>query len=549
MAVEASYDLTSYSARLSPILRKRSSINNLQSTINHPHSAIYNQQSAITHPQSYTFSLGRYDPSLPLVIDPAVLVYAGFIGGSAYDYGYGIAVDGTGNAYIVGDTPSSETSFPVKGGPDLSFNGGEFDAFVAKVKADGTGLDYAGYIGGSGDDDGYGIAIDGEGDAYITGQTDSPQATFPLKVGPDLTFNGTSGDLDAFVAKVNPTGSGLVYAGYIGGSAIDFGIGIALDGSENAYVTGATSSSETSFPVKGGPDLSYNSGASDAFVARVKADGTGLDYAGYIGGSGEDRGSGIAIDETENAYVIGQTASTETSFPVMGGPDLTYNGGSYDAFVARVNAGGTGLGYAGYIGGTGTDRGTGIALDGLKNAYVTGESDSPQASFPVKVGPDLTHNGGRDAFVAEVNPSGSELVYAGYIGGSASDFGIGIALDGTGNAYVTGGTSSSEASFPVVGGPDPTYNSGASDAFVARVNAGGTGLDYAGYIGGDNNENGYGIAVDGTGNAYVTGYTYSTQASFPAIGGPDLTHNGFADAFVARVKFLVPQLYLPFIER
>jgi len=475
----------------------------------------------------YSFNIGPYDPARPLILDPAVLVYCGYIGGNGSDAGYGIAVDGAGAAYVTGYTDSTEASFPVMGGPDLTYNGGDYDAFVAKVRADGTGLVYAGYIGGLDYDFGDGIAVDGAGNAYITGFTNSMTDTFPITVGPGLTYNGGG---DAFVAKVNANGSSLVYAGYIGGNDADTGYGIAVDDAGNAYVTGYTDSMTDTFPVTVGPGLTYNGGW-DAFVAKVNVTGSGLVYAGYIGGTGDDEGYGIAVDGAGNAYITGYTDS-EASFPVTGGPDLTYNGGG-DAFVAKVNMTGSSLVYAGYIGGNDADTGYGIAVDGAGNAYVTGYTDSMTDTFPVTVGPGLTFNGGYDAFVAKVNVTGSGLVYAGYIGGTGDDYGEGIAVDGAGNAYITGYTDS-EASFPVTGGPDLTYNGG-GDAFVTKVNANGSRLVYAGYIGGDDADMGYGIAVDGAGNAYITGYTDSTKATFPVVGGPDLTDNGGYDAFVAKV--------------
>jgi hypothetical protein len=335
------------------------------------------------------------------------------------------------------------------------------DAFVAKVNAAGTALDYAGYIGGTGNDSGRGIAVDSAGNAYVVGQTTSSQTSFPVAVGPDLTFNGGT---DAFVAKVNSAGTALDYAGYIGGVNNDFGLGIAVDGSGNAYVVGQTQSSETSFPVTIGPDLNYNGGF-DAFVAKVNAAGTALDYAGYIGGEANDLGFGIAVDASGNAYVTGSTASS--TFPATVGPYLTPNGLD-DAFVAKVKSDGTGLEYAGYIGGSGNDQGRGIAVDSLGNAYVTGTTRSDETTFPVIGGPGLTYNGSDDAFVAKVNASGTALDYAGYIGGAGSDIGFGIAVDGFGNAYVTGSTDSGEATFPTTVGPDLTFNGG-TDAFVAKV--------------------------------------------------------------------------------
>jgi hypothetical protein len=488
-------------------------------------------------PSAFRFVLGDYDPTRPLVLDPAVLVYCGYVGGGSYEYGTGIAVDGEGCAYMTGETHSSEASFPVIGGPDLISNGGE-DAFVAKVAADGSHLIYAGYIGGGGDERGQAIAVDGTGNAYVTGWTSSTEASFPVLGGPDLTYNG--GDLDAFVAKVAADGSGLVYAGYIGGSEYDYGYGIAVDGAEKAYVTGYTNSTEASFPAADGPDLTHNGGTYDAFVAKVTADGGGLVYAGYIGGSGYDRGRSIAVDGMGNAYVTGDTASTEASFPVTVGPDLTFNNGTWDVFVAKVAADGSHLLYAGYIGGSSHEFVYGIALDRLGRAYITGMTASTEASFPVAVGPDLTFNGVNssdvDTFVAKVATGGSHLLYAGYIGGGMPDYGYDIAVDGAGSAYVTGETESFEDSFPVTSGPDLTRNGGFTDAYVAKVLPDGSALVYCGYIGGSDWDGGSGIAVDGAGNAYVTGYTSSSESSFPVVGGPDLTYNGSdSDAFVAKV--------------
>jgi len=485
--------------------------------------------------REYGFRLGEYDRSRELVVDPVILLYAGYIGGSAEDHAYAIAVDAAGNAYVAGETKSSEATFPVTVGPDLSYNGAA-DAFVVKVNASGTALVYASYIGGSGEDCASGIAVDAAGNAYVTGYTNSSETSFPVSVGPDLTFNGS---WDAFVVKVNGAGTGLVYAGYIGGSGDDRAYGIAVDVAGNAYVVGTTGSTEATFPVTVGPDLSYN-GGSDAFVAKVNSSGTGLVYAGYIGGSGDDSGRGIAVDAAGNAYVTGYTDSTQTTspvaFPVLLGPDLTHNG-LWDAFVAKVNASGTALLYAGYIGGSDVDVGRGIAVDAAGNAYVVGHTAS--RNFPVTVGPDLTYNGGDyDAFVAKVNPSGTALVYAGYIGGGQADIGRGIAVDAAGNAYVTGNTNY-WGNFPVKLGPSLTH-SGGEDAFIVKVNAAGTAWIYAGFIGGVTTDIGEAVAVDAMGNAYVAGCTSSAESSFPVKVGPDLIYHGNTDAFVAKVSSAAP---------
>jgi hypothetical protein len=487
--------------------------------------------------QAYRFRLGDHDPERDLIVDPVTLVYCGYIGGLGFEFGDDIAVDADGNIYVTGWTSSAEASFPVTVGPDITYNGGDHDVFVAKVNAAGTALDYCGYIGGSEDDGGGFLAVDAGGSAYVGGYTWSSEATFPVTIGPDLSYNGNR---DAFVAKVNAAGTALDYCGYIGGALADHAYGIGIDAVGRGYVSGYTYSDQASFPVTVGPDLSYN-GNGDAFVARVSVTGTTLAYCGYIGGSGTDFGYGIAVNAAGNAYVTGQTASDGTTFPVTVGPDLSYNGGDRDAFVAKLNTAGTALDFCGYIGGSDEDWGWAIALDAAgSNAYVIGHTASFEATFPVTVGPALSYNGGtRDAFVAKVNAAGSALAYCGYVGGSGADTGYGIAVDVGGNAYLTGETSSTAASFPVMLGPDLSYNGGIRDAFVARVNAAGSALSYCGYIGGSDGDFGYGVAVDADGHAYVTGETSSTEASFPVTVGPGLSYNGgFNDGFVAKISSL-----------
>jgi Ca2+-binding RTX toxin-like protein len=472
------------------------------------------------------FRLGRYDPTQPLVIDPT-LEYAGYIGGSG-DEGVGsnVAVDAAGAAYVVGQTDSASDTFPETVGPFLTKGMGT-DAFVAKVSPDGKSLVYAGYIGGDGEDAAFGIAVDASGAAYLTGQTTSDAATFPETVGPDLTKDAGPGE-DAFVAKVNPAGTALVYAGYIGGDGVDLGFGIAVDGAGAAYVTGYTDSSTGSFPVLGGPATTKGA-ASDAFVSKVLPSGTGFAYSGYIGGDGDDEGNSVAVDASGSAYVTGDTDSDETTFPESGGPDLSFNG-VLDAFVAKVNPAGSGLTYAGYIGGAGDDVPLSIAVDAADAAYVTGFTDSDETTFPETVGPDLSFNGVLDAFVAKVSSSGGSLAYAGYLGGAGDDRGHAIAVDASGGAYVAGRTTSDAATFPEKAGPFLTPGGGI-DAFLAKVIPGGTGLVYAGYLGGSGRDIAYGIDADSSGAAFVAGET----ASFTAVVGPDVSHNGGADAFLAKI--------------
>ncbi len=476
----------------------------------------------------YGFRLGDYDETRPLILDPVLIAYSGYLGGSADDSGEGIAVDSAGNAYVSGTTWSSQATFPEIVGPDLTFNGVNFDAYVAKLNPSGTALIYCGYIGGTLNDVGNSIAVDNAGNAYVTGYTTS--GDFPVIVGPFLTYNAL---FDTYVAKVNASGTALTYSGYIGGSGSEIGLGIAVDSAGNAYITGSTSSND--LPVTVGPDLSYNGGSTDAYVAKVNATGSALTYCGYIGGLASDSGNAIAVDGGGNAYVAGNTSSND--FPAIVGPSLAPGGGT-DAFVTKVDASGTALPYSGYIGGSGTEYGRGIAVDGSGNAYVGGYTNTTEASatpFPLTVGPDLTYNGGLwDAFVAKVNAGGGALDYSGYIGGTGEDYLGDIAVDSAGNAYVTGDTQSDEGSFPVRVGPSLTHN-GSSDAFVAKVRAGGTDLDYCGYIGGANQDDGNDIALDGFGGVYIVGTTQSDEASFPVANGPDLTYNGGNDAFVVKL--------------
>jgi len=505
--------------------------------------------------RAYGFQVGRYDKTKALVLDPTILVYCGFIGGTADDVGTSIAVDSSGAAYVVGYTMSDENSFPKTTGPDLIYNL-NYDAFVAKVKADGSALVYCGYIGGTDNDLALGVAVDASGNAYVAGVTASDQASFPVVKGPSLVYQGGTaipvGDLvlsgDAFVAKVNAAGTSLAYCGYIGGTGTEVARGIAVNSQGQAFVTGVTNSSESSFPVKTGPDTTMN-GPADAFVAKVKPDGTGLEYCGYIGGlNGDTWGQSLALDASGSAYVTGFTKATDSYFPVNVGPSLTSKGG-YDAFVAKVKSDGSGLAYCGYIGGAHDDRGFGIAVDGTGCAYVTGDTKSDETTFPVKEGPDLTYNGGdRDAFVAKVMADGTGLEYCGYIGGSNdNDSGnsIGVAqVAGYWTAYVAGSTNSSESeSFPVTLGPGLTFG-GAGDGFIARVAHSGDKLVFCGYIGGAGTDDCFGLAVDGSGTAYVAGRTNSLSG-FPASVGPDLSQNGNYDAFAAKVTSgLVPPVLI-----
>ncbi len=480
----------------------------------------------------YGFSFGPYNPSQPLIIDPITLVAGNYIGGTSFDYAYGIALDSAGYVYIAGYTYSA-SSFPLKAGPQLGFKGGDVDAFVAKFDPVSSQLVYCGFLGGDDRDFAYDIAVDDEGNAFVVGYTSSTENSFPVTKGPGLTASGL---YEVFVAKINPTGTKLLYCGFLGGAENDFGRGIAVDEDGRAYVTGYTLSSEATFPVKVGPVLTFK-GHYDAFIARVASSGEELDYCGYIGGDGNDWGYGVAVDPEGGAYIAGMTNSTETTFPVLSGPDLTING-QMDAFVAKVSPSGETLVYCGYIGGDGEDAALAMAVDQAGWAYVTGYTSSREDKFSAIFGPDLSYNGGYyDAFVAKVWPDGSYLAYCGYIGGAGYEAGNGISVDNWGCAYVTGFTSSAADSFPVKEGPELSFQ-GSFDAFIAKVQSSGASLEFGGYLGGTAADYGQDIVVEkgGSGTIYFTGTTYSPELSFPAPLATGLTFQGKRDVFLARYQ-------------
>jgi len=492
------------------------------------------------------FQVGAYDGSKPLVIDP-VLSYSTYLGGNHTETGQGIAVDGSGNAYVTGYTDS--TNFPTTTGAfqTSTTNGGTtYDSFVTKLNPSGTGLVYSTYLGGTGSDFGLGIALDGSGDAYITGQTGS--TNFPTTSGAfQTTYAG--GGAAAFVTKLNATGTALIYSTYLravssGGSPVVGSAAIAVDGSGNAYVTGFTYS--TNFPTTSGAFQTTLGGVDDAFVTKLNATGTALIYSTYLGGSDEDFGYGLAVDSTGHAYVTGGTRST--NFATTTGAFQTTFGGYRDAFVAKLNAGGTGLVYSTYLGGNGDDIGNGIALDNSGDAYVTGDTSS--TNFPTTTGAFQTSLAGgvsTDAFVTKLNGAATALVYSTYLGGSGSDNGYGIAVDSAGYACVTGSTGLGASSvFPITTGAfQTTFGGSYYDAFVAKLNLSGTGLVYSTYLGGSGTDEAYGIALDSLGNAYLTGYTTSTN--FPTTSGAfqtshaSDTNSGGAidkDAFVTKFTFV-----------
>jgi uncharacterized repeat protein (TIGR01451 family) len=475
------------------------------------------------------------------------LLYATFLGGSSYDWGEGIAVDSSGAAYVTGNTQSFD--FPITPGAyDLTYGGG-LDAFVVKLNPSGGGLAYATFLGGWAYDYGADIAVDSNGAAYITGITNSDD--FPITLGAyDTTYNG--GYSDAFVVKLDPSG-GLIYGTFLGGNSVDSSYSIVVDSNGAAYVAGYTDS--FNFPTTlGAYDRTYH-GNGDAFIVKLNPSGGGLAYATFLGSGNWDYGHDIAVDSSGAAYITGSTSSPD--FPTTPGAyDSTYNSGYSDAFIVKLEPSGGGLAYATFLGGSGDDRGYGIAVDSSGVAYVTGNTSS--SDFPTTPGAyDRTYGGGicssggytypcPDAFVVKLNLSDSSISYSTFLGGSNRDEVSGIAIDSSGNAYLTGQTNSSD--FPTtLGAFDTTYGGGTCgsgtytypcfDAFVVKMNPTGTTLLYSSFLGGSAGDGGNGIAVDSSGNAYVTGGTWSSD--FPTTPGAyDPTFNGYDEAFVAKLNFL-----------
>lgn len=499
---------------------------------------IYQEDGALRHeiPGGYTvlaatdrqpqdveigFRIGAYDLERPLVIDP-VLSYSTYLGGGDFDFALDIAIDASGSAYVVGRTFS--TDFPTASAvqPSLSGSG---DAFIAKLDPSGSSLVYSTYLGGTAAtliENATAISVDAGGNAYVTGTTDSTD--FPVINALQVANAGAQ---DAFLVKLDPTGTSLIYSTYLGGSGGDAGVGVAVDSVGKVYVSGTTTSAD--YPVANAFQATYGGGAQDGFLTAVDASGSALVYSTYLGGSDLEVGRAIAVSPSGQATFTGQTFSTDfpTSNPVQ--PSL---GGFTDAFVARFSATGT-LVYSTYLGGSAGDVGSDIAIDGSGNAYVTGFTAS--ADFPIvnAFQPGLQ---GTDAFITKVNPAGTGLVYSTFLGGASSEFGSGIALDLRGNVYILGSTLS--ADFPTVNPVQPAL-AGSQDAFVAALDAAGSGLIYSTYLGGSGSDATSifgGLAVDQcTGDAYVTGATSSND--FPVANPFQAALSGAPDSFVTKLAF------------
>ncbi len=479
------------------------------------------------------FALGPYDHTRTLVIDP-VLSYSSYLGGSAGDAGYGIAVDSSGDAYVTGSTVSP--NFPITSGGVQTTPGGASDVFVSKFNPSGSGLLFSIYLGGNGADAASAILLDSSGDIYLVGSTSS--TNFPTTTGALQTTYGGNGD--AFLTELKPDGSVLVYSTYVGGSQADNATALALDSAGDVFLTGSTQSHD--FPTMNPLQLG-NDGVSNVFVSEVNPTGTALVYSTYLGGSSSDYGTALALDGSGNVYISGYTYSTD--FPTQNAFQSVLAGGS-DAFITELTPGNIALVFSTFLGGNSIDRVFSMSLDVSGSIYLAGDTQS--TNFPVTSSAFQSVNHGlADAFVSKLSRGASSVVYSTLLGGSGTDGITAMALDSAGSVYLTGFTQSGD--FPLL---DPLQKilgiAGAgscgttsapilcADAFVAKLGPSGSPI-YSTFLGGSGADSGQAIVVDSLGTAYVAGSTASPN--FPAtVGALQWAYAGTSsssNAFVAKI--------------
>ncbi len=469
---------------------------------------------------TYSFAVEGREASRAIVIDP--LVYSTFLGGGGEDSGLALALGADGSAYVAGMTDSAGV-LPVSGVQDPR---GSHDIFVAKLNPTGETLEYAAFIGGTQYDAAKAMAVDSSGCAHITGLTQSTD--FPVTGGAaDAAYGGVG---DAFVAKLGPDGLSLNYSTYLGGSHDEEGSGIGIDGMGQAYITGHTWSAD--FPATLRAYGTRLNGDSDAFVTKLSLQGDIILYSTFIGGTGSDSASGIAVLDGY-AYITGTTASSD--FPVTSGR-LNATKPGQNAFAAKLGLHGSALEYSAVLGGSGADMGSGIAVDSLGRAHLTGQTNS--TDFPATTGAaQQALGGGTDLFIARLSASGQDAEYCTYLGGSGREAAGGIALDSEGHAHVTGLTESTD--FPVTRDGLARANSGNADAFISKVAPDTGRLVYSTYIGGSEDDSGQGIAVADDACVFIAGLTASDD--FPAtLAVPGKTASGGTDAFAIKADIIAP---------
>jgi Ca2+-binding RTX toxin-like protein len=442
-----------------------------------------------------------------------VLVFSTYLGGSAHEGVQEIAVDAQGFVYVAGDTQSAD--FPTRDAAQPAFGGGLYDMFVVKLLPGGAGFVYATYLGGAGDDFGWGVAADCAGNAYVGG--DSNSIDFPTlnPLQPAL-----AGVYDAVIAKLDPTG-GLLYATYLGGADDEGRANVAADCGGSIYVAGQTLS--TDFPTAQ-PLQPTRGGGYDGFVAKLSPDGSALVYSTYLGGAANDALLAHVVDGAGRSYVAGVTSSR--NFPTANPVQPTLRGFE-DVFVSALSADGSALVYSTYLGGGSDDAAWGLTVDAAGNTYVVGRTES--FDYPTVAPVQPAFGGGfQDAFVTKLGPGGSPIVYSTYLGGNDIDWLMDVAARPDGQAFVAGFSQS--ADFPTVNSMQDF--SGFEDAVAARIAADGSELIYSSYFGGVGAE-AWAIALDPVGTVYVAGIV---DGDLPLRKPLQAEQAGARDGFIARIN-------------
>jgi hypothetical protein len=449
---------------------------------------------------SYSFSLGAYNPSKTLIIDPLFIQYSTFLGGTQDESGYAIVVDSSGNSYITGTTKS--LNFPTLNAYNDTSDGTTIlnDAFVAKLNAAGNELEFSTYIGGDMTDFGIAIAIDEERNIYIGGQTGSDN--FPIKNAYDSTFNGAA--YDTFVLKLNNTGNGLEFSTFYGGGDTDVLAKMVRDTQGNIIIGGSTFGG---VPMVNGYNSTFG-GYTDIYVAKFNSSGNDLIWSTYLGGTEEEGVMGLEVDSQGNIYITGYTASE--NFPTVNAIDTTFNGDLCDGYVAKFCSDGDQLILSTYLGGAGRDYGSGIAFDLVENIYLTGYTES--SNFPMKDAFQGHLGGSLDSFVMKIDPDYYTLIFSTYIGGFENDLAYDIVLNSNEDIIIVGKTDSSD--YPLMN-PLQKYYSGDMEAFVTQMDSDGQKMIFSTYIGGENDDTINAIALDAQNNMYLIGTTDSYN--FPTI--------------------------------